>query len=314
VQPVFFGEPVDQNRVEVKMAKKLTREQNIKKAKQIRQFEKMIAKFQHFFLKFKGRPSHREFFFDTEFGRVRALAYGFENIAKTPIFFDMHGGGFILGGAVMDETMNIEFSRRTGCKIISIDYAKAPDHPYPAAVNQVHAVVKQVFENADQYSIDPKRMAIGGHSAGGNLAAVTCMRAKREGTFQFVCQVLDYPPLDLWTSALDKPQPRGSIPPKTALMFNDCYINPAQARDPYVSPVYATKDDIEGLPPALFILPGRDSLHDEGLKYCSMLKAAGVVTECHEYPNALHGFTYKPSADTTDAFGKIVAFLTRYLL
>ena len=68
-----------------------------------------------------------------------------------------------------------------------------------------------------------------------------------------------------------------------------------------------------GLPPALFILPGRDSLHDEGIKYRGMLKAAGVITECHEYPDAAHGFTYNPSKDTADALEKMTAFLKRHL-
>lgn len=213
----------------------------------------------------------------------------------------------------MDEAMNIEFNRQIGCKIISVDYAKAPEFPYPTAVNQIYAIVKQVYENAEAFAINTEKMAIGGHSAGGNLSTVTCMKAQKEGRFQFVCQVLDYPPLDLATSALDKPQPKGSIPPKIASMFDDCYVDSAQAKDPYVSPVFATEKDLKGLPPALFILPGRDSLHDEGLKYCGMLQAAGIETECHEYPDATHGFTLKRSDNTTDAIGTMVAFLKKYL-
>ena len=254
-----------------------------------------------------------EILINTEFGKVRTLWYGFENTEKAPIYFDLHGGGFILGGADMDEEMNLELNKQVGCKIISIEYAKAPEFPYPAAVNQVYAVVKHVFENAEKYAIDNKRMAIGGHSAGGNLSTVTCMKATKEGEFQFVCQILDYPPLDLATSPLDKPQPKGAISPKMALMFDACYVDPTQAKDPYVSPVYATQEDLQGLPPALFILAGRDSLHDEGLKYCGMLKTARVVTECYEYANALHGFTYKPSIDAIDAWAKMAAFLRKYL-
>ena len=296
------------------MAQLLSREQNIKKAKRIRNFERVIVKLQHLSPGWSKRRSLRkEFFFETEYGKVRALAYGFENPEKAPIFFDLHGGGFMLGGAEMDEAMNMELHRQAGCKIISIDYAKAPDFPYPAAVNQTYAVASHVYENAEQYSIDTKRMAIGGHSAGGNLATVTCMKAKKEGKFQFACQVLDYPPLDLATSALEKPHPKGSIPAKTTMMFNACYINPAQARDAYVSPVFATQEELEGLPPALFILAGRDSLHDEGLQYLGMLKESGVVTECHEYPNAAHGFTYQPSADSSNAIENMAAFLGRYL-
>ena len=98
-----------------------------------------------------------------------------------------------------------------------------------------------------------------------------------------------------------------------AMIFDTCYVDSARARDPYVSPIYAIREDLEGLPPALIILAGRDSLHDEGLKYCEMLKAVGVETECYEYPNAAHGFTYKSSADAVDAIGKMAAFLRKYL-
>lgn len=294
------------------MAKLLTREQNIKKAKRLRKLGMIVSRLQSLFRSPKSKSSRQERFIDTEFGKVRTLGYGFENTEKAPVLFDLHGGGFVLGTADMDEAINIAFSRDVGCKVISINYAKAPDFAYPAAVNQIYAVVNHVYEHAEKYAIDPTRMAIGGHSAGGNLSTVTCMKAKKEGKFQFVCQVLDYPPLDLATSPLDKPQPKGCIPPKMASMFDACYIDPTQAKDPYVSPVYATQDDLEGLPPALLILAGMDSLHDEGVKYCEMLKAAGVATECYEYPHARHGFTLSPSTDTTDALEKMVAFLRKY--
>jgi acetyl esterase len=294
------------------MPKLLTREQNIKKAKQLRNLQKLSFKLQSLFRNPLRNSPQKEIFVDTEFGRVRTLWYGFEIAEKAPVFFDLHGGGFVLGTADMDESMNIAFHRQVGCKVISIEYAKAPEFPYPVAVNQVYAVVKHVFENAEKYSVETKKMAIGGHSAGGNLSAVTCMKARKDGKFQLVCQIMDYPPLDLATSPLEKPQPKGAIPPEMAMMFDACYIDPTQARDPYVSPIYAVEEDLEELPPALFILAGRDSLHDEGLKYFEMLRAAKVVAEVHEYPNAAHGFTYYSSAESTDAFEKMVVFLRKY--
>ena len=118
------------------MEKLLTREQNIKKARQMRKFGKLIDQFQYHLLKSQRKPARKEFFIDTAFGRVRTLGYGFETAEKAPIFFDLHGGGFILGSADMDERMNLEFNKQVGCKVISIQYAKAPDFPYPAAVNQ----------------------------------------------------------------------------------------------------------------------------------------------------------------------------------
>ncbi len=293
------------------MAKLPTREQYIRRAKLIRGLMRVVLKFVK--IGPKNKSMRDEIFIDTEFGKVRTLWYGFQNKETAPIYFDLHGGGFILGSADMDEEMNLELTKQVGCKIISIDYAKAPEFPYPAAVNQVYAVVKHVFENAEKYAIDSRKMAIGGHSAGGNLSTVTCMKAKEAGDFQFACQILDYPPLDLATSAFDKPRPKGAISPKMASIFDACYVDPSQAKDPYVSPVYASRQDLEDMPPALFILAGMDSLHDEGAKYCSMLKSAGVVTECCDYPDARHGFTYKPSPDAIDAWGKMAAFLKKYL-
>jgi acetyl esterase len=295
------------------MERQLTREQNIRKARQIQSLEKLIAVFYRTTRGLRAKSPRKEMLLSTEAGMVRTLWYGSEIAGSAPVFFDLHGGGFVLGSAEMDEAMNVELSRQLACRVVSIDYAKAPGFPFPAALDQVHAVVKHVHDNAEAHSIDRKRMAIGGHSAGGNLAAAACLKARREGRFRFVCQVLDYPPLDLSTSPLDKPRPKGSIPPGMAMMFDACYVDPARARDPLVSPVYAAGEELAGLPPALFILPGRDSLHDEGLRYAGMLDAAGVETECHEYPDSVHGFTYKPSPDTTDACAKMTAFLKKHL-
>lgn len=288
-----------------------TREQNIRKGRRIRQAAVFVSKMQK--IGAKANPARQEQVIETPAGRARVLMYGFEGPAPAPVYFDLHGGGFILGSAEMDEAMNLEVARQVGCKIISIDYAKAPDFPYPAAVEQVYAVVKHVHEHAQEFHIDPEHMAIGGHSAGGNLSAVTCLKAGQTGDFQLVCQVLDYPPLDLATDPFKKPCPKGAISPEMATMFNTCYVDPAQAADPFVSPVFAAPEDLTGLPPALFILAGMDSLHDEGLRYYEMLQAAGVSVEKFEYPHAAHGFTYKPSPDTTDAVNKMAAFLKKYL-
>jgi acetyl esterase len=238
------------------MAKKITREQSIRKGKRFYKLQNIRQRFQSRFIGLKNRSLRVEIFIDTGFGKVRTLWYGFGDREITPVFFDLHGGGFLLGNADMDETMNLAFNRKVGCKVISIEYAKAPEYPFPVALNQVYAVVKHVYENSEKFTIDRDKMAIGGHSAGGNLSTVACIKAKKEGMFQFACQLLDYPPLDLATSPYEKPQPKGCIPPKMAMIFDTCYVDSARARDPYVSPVYATQEDLKGLPPALIILAG----------------------------------------------------------
>lgn len=228
----------------------------------------------------------------TEAGTVRTLFYGFEDKTVKPILFDMHGGGFILMNAEADEPMNASIMKSVDCKIISIDYSLAPEHPFPCAADEVYAVVKEVFTNASKYGIDPSSMAIGGYSAGANLSTVTCIQAARKKKFSFACQMLNYPPVDLATSPYGKPCPKGAIKPKEAVTYDACYIEPAQADNPLVSPVYATKEELRDLPPAFIILAGFDSLHDEGAKLAKFMEEAGVAVEKHEFPEEKHGFTY----------------------
>ncbi|MCB0013583.1 MAG: alpha/beta hydrolase [Anaerolineales bacterium] len=284
----------------------------IRQGRRLRRLQMLHFRLRSLSRLFRKGPA-REVHIETSAGRVRTLWYGFDNPSVAPLFIDLHGGGFILGNPEMDEAINLQFCQQVGCKVISIDYAKAPEHPFPAAVDQVYAVAQHLVAHAAEYGIDAARIGIGGHSAGANLATVACLKAAQEGDFQFVCQLLDYPPLDLGTSPFAKPNPQGGIPPKVAQMFDSCYVDPAEARHPYVSPVYADPADLAQLPPALLIVAGHDSLHDEGVRYAEMLRAAGVPATCHDYPNAAHGFTLKPSADTTDALAKMVAFLREYL-
>jgi acetyl esterase len=213
-----------------------------------------------------------------------------------------------------DEPMNLQFAEQVGCRVISIDYAKAPEHPFPVAVNQVYAVVKHVVEHAQEYGVDPSRMAVGGHSAGGNLAAVAAMQSVKKGDFAFRCQVLDYPVLDLATSPYDKPSPKGSVPPRMATVFDRSYMaDLADARNPYVSPVYAEREDLEGLPPTIVIVAGKDSLRDEGVRYANMLREGGVETELRKFPDEPHGFTMKPGLGAQQAIGLIIDFMKVHL-
>lgn len=246
----------------------------------------------------------------TEFGEARAFLYGFERAYRKPLYIDLHGGGFVLGDPYMDESMNILIARKAGCLVASVDYALAPGHPFPAALEQIEQVIRYFIERADEYGIDPDRVAVGGHSAGGNLGAALCIKAKRRGGPKIACQILDYPPMDLATDPGKKPQPTGSIPPFIARMFNDCYVEADKAADPLVSPAFAEIEELRGLPPALVILAGMDSLHDEGALYAGKLKEAGVEVELADYPRAKHGFTCGKGKDSDDAVEKMARFLS----
>ena len=291
----------------------LTPKQYQVKGKRIQKMEKIFSKIRYASIKNLNASLRKEVFMETEYGRTRTVWYGFEHPSPGPLLIDLHGGGFILGSPEMDAKMNIAWSRILGCRIISIDYPKAPDHPFPAAVNQVYALLEYLYDHARVYGIDPARIALAGHSAGANLATVTCIKAGKEGKIRPVCQVLNCPPLDLATTAMEKPKPKGSIPPKLSYMFDSCYLAGHDGHDPYISPVYAQDQDLTGLPPALIIVAGRDSLHDEGVRYYNRLIDNGVDTQLLDYPTGLHCFMLKKSVLTTDAFEKITQFLQQHL-
>jgi acetyl esterase len=215
----------------------------------------------------------------------------------------------------MDEPMCVYFRKQTGAKIISIDYPKAPAYPYPAAVEAVYEIVKHYVDNAEQYCIDPKSIGIGGHSAGGNLATVICILAKEKGDFTVKYQVLDFPPCDLSIDAYDRPKPKGALSPKMVDMFNVCYFdsNTETARLPYVSPVFATKEQLSGLPPVLLITAGRDSLHNEAVHYLDLLKDAGVSVEHHDFADSVHGFTYYGKPDAKRGWNIMADFIKKHI-
>jgi acetyl esterase len=286
----------------------VSRERSAKTAGRMRRMAELVYRFRGIIPAKAGK----ERLVNTSRGNIRVLEYGFDAGGMDPLFIDMHGGGFVLMSADVDERMNLNMRERTGVKVISIDYPKAPENPFPAAVEAVYEVILHYAEQGAAYGLDRERLGIGGHSAGANLATVTCMRAAAKGDLRFKYQILDYPPLDLHTDPFLKPTPKKSIPPKMASMFNACYIDPDNARDPFVSPVFAAKEQLVGLPPALVITAGLDSLHDEGALYARLLGEAGVAVETHDFENAPHGFTYEQSADADRACALMADFIRRH--
>jgi acetyl esterase len=249
-------------------------------------------------------------FVETAYGKVRVLEYGFDSPNPEPLHIDMHGGGFVLMSADADEPVNLALRAATGVKVVSIDYPKAPENPYPIAVDAVYEVVLHYVQNAASYGVDTTRIGIGGYSAGANLAVASCFRAKEVGGVNFRYQLLVYPPLDLASDPFLKPTPKKAIPPKMAAMFNACYVTPERASEPYCSPIFATKEQLSELPPTLLILAGQDSLHDEGAAFANNLKEAGVDITLYDFATSAHGFTYKRSSETDRACAISAEFVT----
>jgi len=252
-----------------------------------------------------------ERYIDTSQGKIRVLEYGFGSDDVKPLFVDIHGGGWCVLFPEYDEKINVRILKETGVKIVSIDYPKAPQHPYPAAVEAVYEVVKHYSDNAKKYKIDKKRIGIGGYSSGGNLSAVTCIKANEKKDFSIRYQILCYPGTDSSISPYDKPKCDKVLTNRDIEMLRLCYLpDPEMGKSPYVSPVLATMEQRKGLPPAMIIIAGTgDPLRPEDFRYAERLKEAGVPVEVHEFPDALHGFMSEDSPDAKRAVGLMIRFI-----
>ncbi|NLT13086.1 MAG: alpha/beta hydrolase [Clostridiales bacterium] len=227
----------------------------------------------------------------TRDGDIRCIIYRAKK-ENMPVYFGMHGGGFVGGNCEDIDFFCDMINKHLDINVVNINYRKAPEFPYPYAVNDVFDAVSWFHTNAAQFGIDTDRMAIGGHSAGGNLAAVTSLRSVKENTpFRFKVQILDYPPIDLTKCAFDKFIHPMGIPPQIAIMFDACYISPEDGDKPTVSPVTLDPSELTGQPPTVILTAEYDSLRDEAEAYALKLIAAGVPVWCRRFLGSAHGFT-----------------------
>lgn len=259
----------------------------------------------------------KEIFIPTGNGETRALFYRSKNINTiTPVFFDLHGGGFIRGLPENDDYFCSAVSKTLDITVISIDYKLAPEYKCPTDKNGVYDVISYVSSHSDDFGIDHDNMAIGGHSAGGNISTVVCMMANEKKKFSFKCEILDYPALDLFTPAEEKFYIEGAIPFETATLFNKCYTTEAYAKNPYCSPVSATTEELKNSPPAIVLTAEIDSLRDEGEDYAQKLVKAGVETTAKRFYGVRHGFTiaHPELAQSKEAYKMIIDGLRKYLL
>lgn len=238
----------------------------------------------------------KEYMIPTFAGETRALVYvpnrKQTDIVTWPVFFNMHGGGFVLGQADGDDSWCRLIADRGACLVVNIDYKLAPEHKFPTAVYECYDVVKWMQTHADEFSANASMFAIGGHSAGGNLAAAVCLLNRERGNeFPILLQIIDYAVLDLATDPAEKPNFPEAIPADVAKTFNTMYLTkPEDASNPLASPVLA--DSFSNLPEALIITAERDSLAQEARTYAAKLEADGVKVTHKEYAGAVHGFTH----------------------
>ena len=203
-----------------------------------------------------------------------------------------HGGGWVVCDLNTHDQVCRAICRRAQAVVVAVDYALSPEYKYPAAVDECYAVTCWVSENAAPLRVDARRIAVGGDSAGGNLSAVMCLKARDESGPALALQVLVYPVTNL--SSLDTPSYRefaeGYYLTRAEMeWFRGHYLARLEdACQPYASPLLAP--DLRGLPPALVITAECDPLRDEGEAYARRLSDAGVPVTCTRYAGMIHPF------------------------
>ena len=205
------------------------------------------------------------------------------------VFF--HGGGWTIGDLDTHDMLCRELASGARCAVFSVEYRLAPESPFPAAVEDCIAATDFVFKNAETLAIQPDRIAVGGDSAGGNLAAVVALHARDAGGPPLCFQLLIYPATDqnLETESL-RQNGEGYLLTRALMEKVRSYYlpRPADYADWRASPALARSH--AGLPPALVLTAGYDPLLDEGRQYVGLLARAGVEAAYRDYPDMIHGF------------------------
>ncbi|MBM3683397.1 MAG: alpha/beta hydrolase [Actinobacteria bacterium] len=205
------------------------------------------------------------------------------------VFF--HGGGWVVGSITSHDRVCKALTEKTGCITVSVDYRLAPEHPFPAGPEDCYAATVWAAANAASLGGRADRIAVGGDSAGGNLAAAVALMCRDRGGPTLAHQALVYPVTDFdpTTASMVANAEGYGLTQDVMVWFHDLYAPEAAHRaDPYAAPNRAT--DLTGVAAATVIVAGYDPLHDEGVAYAEKLSAAGVPTDLRRYPGQFHGF------------------------
>ncbi|MEZ5489573.1 MAG: alpha/beta hydrolase [Gammaproteobacteria bacterium] len=228
-------------------------------------------------------------------GDLNLRCYRASTAGNLPVLLFFHGGGFTIGSLQSHDAVCRYLCAEAQCLVLSLDYRLAPEHKFPAAVEDAWAATCWLAEHAVQLGADPTRIAVAGDSAGGNLAAVTCLMAREAGQPGICYQVLIYPGTDMTESlASHRDYGEGYLLTSSLISwFHQNYLPQGiDLKTWQGSPLHAS--DHRDLPPAHVITAGFDPLQDEGRAYAEKLKAAGVPVSFHHYEGMLHGFVTQP--------------------
>ncbi len=225
-------------------------------------------------------------------GKIRIRIYRPEGQEPFPALVYFHGGGWVLGCIETHDAVCAKLARAAACVVVSVEYRLAPEYPFPAAPEDCYAATKWVAEHATTIGCDLTRIAVGGESAGGNLAAVVSLMARDRGGPSLVYQLLVYPATDYYLPGTPSYQEYAvgySLTRDDMIWFWHQYLSAeAEKENPYIFPLQAA--NLQGVPPAFVITAECDPLRDEGERYAQRLQQAGVPVIMTRYSGTIHGF------------------------
>jgi acetyl esterase len=238
--------------------------------------------------------SEREIQIDGPAGPLRARVFTPPGSGPHPGVVYYHGGGYVIMSPETHAKLAKEICIGAGAVVVSVDYRMAPEHPYPAPVDDGVAAWRWIQAHAAELDIAPQRLGVAGDSAGGNLSASVCLRLRDAGAPLPQAAVLICPWLDmeLASDSVQKLAPEDPILDTEVLhFFRDAYVRPEQRREPYASPVHA---ELHGLPRTLLVVALRDPLRDEAFAFADKLRKAGGEIEVHSHRGMPHAFPLFP--------------------
>jgi acetyl esterase len=236
----------------------------------------------------------REIHIEGPAGPLRARVFLPSGKGPHPGLVYYHGGGYVMMSPETHASLAKQICVGAGAVVVSVDYRLAPEHPYPAPVDDGVAAWSWILTRAAELEIDPQRLGVGGDSAGGNLAAAVCLRVRDAGgrlprAALLICPWLD---MELASESMRQLSPEDPIlDTDTMRFFRDAYVRPEQRREPYASPVHAA---LHGFPKTLLVVALRDPLRDESLAFAEKLQKAGVEFEVHSHRGMPHAFPLFP--------------------
>ena len=233
---------------------------------------------------------------------------------RVPLVINFHGGGFIRKRTDNDELFCRKLTCILGVKTLDVDYRVAPEHPFPQGLEECYDVTVWAFEHAEELGIDPKRIILAGHSAGGNFVlGISIMLKENHSPVQILGILSEYPPMDLFTDPAKKPSRGKAIPAERARLYNLYYCEEEEQRNPFASLILMEEQRLRNLPKTLFITAEEDTLCDEAEDFALKMARAGNEVTLKRFLQVGHAFTIYRMPGYEEAMELILRFIKQLL-